>query len=457
MKISTKILLGFSIIIILGITQLTVTYKLQGDILNNTKQIKDVEAPIILLAQQGSNYGSVASDQLHSVVLHAQKGDYRDVIEHKMFYGAVEEKLNDIFNKDMRMLLNQSNRSQEEKDNMNAKLKETEQLNLLMFDLGNRAFAAIDKKDFETAYSLVVSGDYEKYQKEVQLLAKDFFYITSRGAVDIENSLLRKSQQVIYFNLMIAILLIIVTLLILLSMRSFIEEQYKLYKLLYESSGDAMMTLEPPDWNFTDGNSAAIKLFNLKDEKQFTSLTPGDLSPEKQPDGQISSVRAKEMIDQAMREGSAFFEWTHKKYEGEDFLATVLLSRIETKDKTYLQATVRDITEDRKKDDLIEFKNIILSTQQETSLDGILVVDENGKILSYNKNFVDMWGIPLDVIKSKSDERALQSVMDKLTNPEEFIDKVKHLYKARKEKSRDNIFLKDGKVFNRYSAPNVWR
>jgi PAS domain S-box-containing protein len=64
-----------------------------------------------------------------------------------------------------------------------------------------------------------------------------------------------------------------------------------------------------------------------------------------------------------------------------------------------------------------------------------------------------MWGIPLDVIESKSDERAMQSVMDKLTTPEEFIRKVKHLYESRNEICMDELVLKDGRTFDRYSAP----
>ena len=57
----------------------------------------------------------------------------------------------------------------------------------------------------------------------------------------------------------------------------------------------------------------------------------------------------------------------------------------------------------------LEFKNIILSTQQETAIDGILVVDENGEIISFNRRFIDLWGVPFDAAESKSDEQVLQS------------------------------------------------
>jgi PAS domain S-box-containing protein len=101
----------------------------------------------------------------------------------------------------------------------------------------------------------------------------------------------------------------------------------------------------------------------------------------------------------------------------------------------------------------LEFQNIILSTQQEASLDGILVVDENGEIISFNRRFVDIWGIPLDMAESKSDEQVLQSVMDKLVNPEEFVGKLEQLYEDHDETSQDEIALKDGRTFDRYSAP----
>jgi len=113
----------------------------------------------------------------------------------------------------------------------------------------------------------------------------------------------------------------------------------------------------------------------------------------------------------------------------------------------------QDITKRKQAEEALVFNNIILRTQQESSIDGILVVDEKGVILSFNQRFVNMWSIPPDVIESKSDERTLQSVMDKLASPEEFIRKVKHLYEVRDEICRDEVVLKDGRVFDRYSAP----
>ncbi len=121
-------------------------------------------------------------------------------------------------------------------------------------------------------------------------------------------------------------------------------ESERKYRTLFDSSGDAIMMLAPPDWSFTACNPATIELFRCNSESDFTSSRPWDLSPEYQPDGQISSIKAKMMIESAVKTGSNLFEWTHRKTHGEIFQASVLLSRIELHGHTMLQATVRDIT-----------------------------------------------------------------------------------------------------------------
>ncbi|MDW7680265.1 MAG: PAS domain S-box protein, partial [bacterium] len=127
-----------------------------------------------------------------------------------------------------------------------------------------------------------------------------------------------------------------------------LRESEERYRLMFESSRDAMMTLEPPLWEFTSGNPAIYDIFKVKDVAEFTLLKPWELSPKYQPDGRLSIDKAREMIDKAMSEGHHFFEWVHKRLDGEEFPATVLLTRVEMAGNVFLLATVRDIT-DRKR------------------------------------------------------------------------------------------------------------
>ncbi len=114
-----------------------------------------------------------------------------------------------------------------------------------------------------------------------------------------------------------------------------------------------------------------------------------------------------------------------------------------------------EIDERRRTEEELKFRNVILTTQEEASIDGILIVDGNGKMISMNSRFIKMWGIPPEVVASKSDEKALNSIITKLADQEQFLNKVRFLYEHHNETSRDIIILNDGSYFDRYSAPMV--
>jgi PAS domain S-box-containing protein len=97
----------------------------------------------------------------------------------------------------------------------------------------------------------------------------------------------------------------------------------------------------------------------------------------------------------------------------------------------------------------------LLEAQQEAVIDGVLVVDDAGEIVSYNERFVELWGIPDDVVAQGDDEVVLDYATDRLEHPEAFLEKVEHLYDHPEETSRDEIELADGRVFDRYSGPLV--
>jgi two-component system, cell cycle sensor histidine kinase and response regulator CckA len=127
-----------------------------------------------------------------------------------------------------------------------------------------------------------------------------------------------------------------------------IKESEARHRLLFEKSKDALMTLAPPSWRFTSCNAATIAMFGVRDEADLMSRSPWQYSPERQPDGRESGEKAKEMIETAMREGTHFFDWIHRRPSGEEFAATVLLTRIELNGQTVLHATVRDETDKAK-------------------------------------------------------------------------------------------------------------
>lgn len=95
----------------------------------------------------------------------------------------------------------------------------------------------------------------------------------------------------------------------------------------------------------------------------------------------------------------------------------------------------------------------VLGATLESTADGILVVDCQGKIVSFNRRFVELWKIPDSVIQSGDDNLALSTVVPQLEDPEGFLGKVRELYLNVSMESCDLLHLKDGKVFERYSRP----
>lgn len=118
-----------------------------------------------------------------------------------------------------------------------------------------------------------------------------------------------------------------------------------------------------------------------------------------------------------------------------------------------LVRTMRHAIERRRIRETLQFKNILLSTQQEVSPDGILVVDEKDTILSFNRRFIALWGLPAEGIGEASDEWGWQPVLDRLVDPQEFLCQVRFLHEHPSETSQDEIVLKDGRTLDRYSAP----
>ncbi len=114
---------------------------------------------------------------------------------------------------------------------------------------------------------------------------------------------------------------------------------------------------------------------------------------------------------------------------------------------------VVDITERKRAEEQLSFEKALLEAQAEASIDGILVVDEAGQILSFNQRFAEMWRITQEILDSKSDELALQCVMGQLVDPQAFLARVEYLYEHQDETSRDEIALTEGRTFDRYSAP----
>jgi diguanylate cyclase (GGDEF)-like protein/PAS domain S-box-containing protein len=121
----------------------------------------------------------------------------------------------------------------------------------------------------------------------------------------------------------------------------------------------------------------------------------------------------------------------------------------------FFVATFDNITERKRVEETLLFKTALLEAQAETTIDGILVVDESDCVVLANRQFGLQFGISDEVLSTRDDQIVLQHVTDKVEDPNAFVEKVKYLNSHREEKSRDELRFKNGKIFDRYSAPLV--
>lgn len=129
-----------------------------------------------------------------------------------------------------------------------------------------------------------------------------------------------------------------------------LAERERLYRGLFEQAGDGITVMKGDD--FVDCNESALRLFG-RSREQFVGRTPGELSPQVQPDGRSSEEKARALVRATVEEGPQRFEWQHQRPDGELFMVEVSLSPVVIDGELHLQAMLRDIT-DRKQAEALQ-------------------------------------------------------------------------------------------------------
>ncbi|MDD5171000.1 MAG: PAS domain S-box protein, partial [Syntrophales bacterium] len=231
-----------------------------------------------------------------------------------------------------------------------------------------------------------------------------------------------------------------------------LRESEEKYKFLVENTNDIIWVFDLETMSYSFCSNSVERILGFTAEETVGMKLDDVFSPEAKKAVQAAFWK---IVAGKEPSGRVLIEVEHIAKKGNRLWMEInaVVKRDKSGKPVAFNGVTRDITARKLAEDELKLRNVLLSTQQEVSIDGILVVDENGTIISFNRRFVEIWSIPNDVVESKSDELALQSVLGRLADPDEFMAKVRHLYENRSETSRDEIALKDGRTLDRYSAP----
>ena len=108
------------------------------------------------------------------------------------------------------------------------------------------------------------------------------------------------------------------------------------FRSLFERSADAMSLLDPECGRFIASNEAVVRQTGAPSREALGNSSPAEISPERQPDGRLSSEKANEMVNLALAQGSHRFEWLSRRYDGSELPLDVVMTAVPFGERTLL-------------------------------------------------------------------------------------------------------------------------
>lgn len=122
-------------------------------------------------------------------------------------------------------------------------------------------------------------------------------------------------------------------------------------------------------------------------------------------------------------------------------------------DSPAVVCVLQDISERIEYEQELTYQQSLLDTTFEVSPDGILITTDDWEVLSYNDQFIEMWGLSQDIFDTGDSKPALDAVLDDIEDADSFVESIEWQFEHPDETRREQVSLTDGRVFEQYSAP----
>jgi len=220
------------------------------------------------------------------------------------------------------------------------------------------------------------------------------------------------------------------------------------YRRLFETAQDGILILNAGTGQIDDVNPFLTNLLGYTRE-QLLGNKLWEIGPFK--DTKDSKAQFRELQREAyVRYDDLPLETSAGKAINVEFVSNVY----QVNGGKVIQCNIRDITKRKRADEELRANEVRLRSVMESTADGLLVVDQNGRVIIQNGRFGEMWHIPGELLASGDDNALLAHVVGQLSDPNAFRAKVRALYGTDAE-DMDELRFKDGRVFERFSRPLV--
>ncbi len=96
-----------------------------------------------------------------------------------------------------------------------------------------------------------------------------------------------------------------------------------------------------------------------------------------------------------------------------------------------------------------------LTATLDSTADGILVIDIEGRITDFNRRFSDIWGLPEDAVARQDDMGNLRMCLEQLVRPQDFVSRIEDLDLDPESEFFDLLEFKDGRVIERFARSQI--
>jgi PAS domain S-box-containing protein len=154
------------------------------------------------------------------------------------------------------------------------------------------------------------------------------------------------------------------------------EEELRLFRALIDQTTDGIEVIDPESGRFLDVNEqSCVSHGYTRDE--FLSMGVLDIDP-------VAAGKPwGEIVGQLRLTGHRTLESLHRRKDGSTFPVEINVNSIRL-DRDYMVAVVRDITDRKRAEDSLRQSEVLKAAIVESSLDCIVTMDTDGRIVEFN-------------------------------------------------------------------------